>query len=678
MIKMRNKIKGWSGGGWTFSIRDVMEIIGADKADVPNAFMDKLDLPLDEICHDKLRKDIAGNILLFDVFPRKGNRIRFENYSKQGNIFIVSSDEYYSENGDRIPTIIVKDAYDAYCALGKYIKKSFPMPTIGITGSVGKTTTSMLLELIFAEKYNVYSGGPGGKNYNVPVEMVYQMIKRYSSQYNVHLQECGGGRSNLVKEAAELLDVDAFGITKISKTHHIDKYKDTDDLIADKTSFDRIHKSSAFGVVNADDEVLADYPFSCPIITYGIDNKEADYIGDNIRQNGEFLEFDILHGGDRHRFSINIVGKHNVYNALMAYALAKQFGISDEQIQIGFSKYRSGRIRQNICKVAGRILYIDCFNVCSDSIKACVDTLREITPGDGGRRIAVLGGENALGTTSYDVNFKTGTELSDSDIDHFVFFGPKEPTTLERLNYYGNGKALYDGASTVLPNEKIQWIDDLKKLAAFLSNESKIGDVILFKGIYRLPMFAAIDMAFGTNYLIYNVNFKGKNVKDEHYFGSYYQEIDGINLIKPLIKELHLPDTISGKSVVRIGKNVFKGKTNLELVTIGNKCKTIGEGCFRDCTNIRKIVIPKSLVYIEKEAFSGCEKIETINLESIKHISEKAFENCRSLDKIYLSNQCGTIEKDAFIGCPNLTVYAPANSYAQKYALENHIDFVET
>ena len=89
MIKMRNKIKGWSGGGWTFSIRDVMEIIGADKADVPNAFMDKLDLPLDEICHDKLRKDIAGNILLFDVFPRKGNRIRFENYSKQGNIFIV-------------------------------------------------------------------------------------------------------------------------------------------------------------------------------------------------------------------------------------------------------------------------------------------------------------------------------------------------------------------------------------------------------------------------------------------------------------------------------------------------------------------------------------------------------------------------------------------------------------
>ena len=161
-------------------------------------------------------------------------------------------------------------------------------------------------------------------------------------------------------------------------------------------------------------------------------------------------------------------------------------------------------------------------------------------------------------------------------------------------------------------------------------------------------------------------------------FGSYYQEIDGINLIKPLVKELHLPDTISGKSVVRIGKNVFKGKTNLELVTIGNKCKTIGEGCFRDCTNIRKIVIPKSLVYIEKEAFSGCEKIETINLESIKHISEKAFENCRSLDKIYLSDQCGTIEKDAFIGCPNLTVYAPANSYAQKYALENHIDFVET
>ncbi len=304
----------------------------------------------------------------------------------------------------------------------------------------------MLLEYVFAEKYKTYVGGSGGKNYNTHYAMVWQMLSRYSPEYDVHIQECGAGRSRLITEAAQMLNVDTFGITKISKTHHMDAYKDVEDLISDKTSFDRIHKPGAFGVINADDEVLKSYPFQSKIITYGITNDKADYIGTNIVQNGDMLEFDIEHEGNKSHFAINIVGKHNVSNALMVYVIAKQYGISDDQIRAGFSKYRSIGIRQNVREVAGRIFYIDCFNVCSDSIKSCLATLKEINIDGNGKRIAVLGGENALGDMSDTINYKTGTEITDEGIDRFIFLGPREPASRSALNYYGNGRALYEGA----------------------------------------------------------------------------------------------------------------------------------------------------------------------------------------------------------------------------------------
>ena len=119
-----------------------------------------------------------------------------------------------------------------------------------------------------------------------------------------------------------------------------------------------------------------------------------------------------------------------------------------------------------------------------------------------------------------------------------------------------------------VPEEKLTFVDDLKVLSRILSDETNIGDVVLLKGIFRLPMFAALDMAFGTNYIVYNVNFAGEKEKDEHYFGNYYKEIDGVNLIKPLEKELYIPDDINGKPVVRIGKNVFKNNSNIEKVVM--------------------------------------------------------------------------------------------------------------
>lgn len=664
----------------TFTLEDIIEIIGGiEKKDIPNIWRKKLQITLDKICYDKLRGD-GKNSIVFDVWPKSTNRLRFEKYINNG-VIIISNRVYYSANNP-LPSIWVPDAQEAYYKIGKYIKKTFPMPTIGITGSVGKTTTLMLCELVFAEKFKTYVGGPGGKNYNIPVEMVYQMINRYSPEYEIHIQECGGGRSNLVREAAELLQVDAFGITKISKTHHIDKYKDVEDLIADKTSFDRVKKDNAFGVINIDDGVLNSYSFESKIYTYGINNLDADYVGKNIVQKGERLEFDIecrneLAKNTVKRFSLDIIGTHNVYNALMVYVLAKQYGISDEQIQSGFSKYKSGKIRQNVRTVAGRILYIDCFNVCSDSIKSSIEALKNINiNGNDSKKIAILGGENALGDKTHEINYKTGTEISDEGIDRFIFFGPKETHDQDILNYYGNGKALYEGAKSVLPDGKISYIDDLKELAKILIEETKRGDVILFKGIFRLPMFAAIDMAFGTNYTIYDVNFIGKSIKNHNYFGSYYKEIEGVNLIKPLEKELYLPGFINGKPVVRIGKSVFQGRKKIEYVTIGENCKTIGEKCFLGCENIRKINIPHTLVNIEENAFEGCRNIKEIDLRSILHISKEAFKNCIKLERVYLDDKCGTIEENAFEGCSNLTIYAPKNSYAHEYARRNDIGFV--
>ncbi len=665
---MKNDIYNvWNGKKFVFTLGKICEILGTE---LPEVWKKSENREIKHFGYKTIIEKANDNGILFDAKPQKSRTPSIIEAAGRG-VFIVSNKEYIDSDGNPVPTIKA-DGRDAWIALGKYIKEVFPMPTIGITGSVGKTTTTMFADCVFSEKFNVFVSGRNGKNWNGPRTIVQQMIRRYGPEYDIHIQECGGGSPNLIEGLAEMLTVDAFGITTIDTFHHIDAYKTADNIIADKTSFDKHANPDAICVVNLDDEILRKYPFKCRKVTFAVNDKTADYVGRNIIQNGAYLEFDVDDHKKLVHISIEIAGTHNVYNALMVFAFAREFGLTDEQIVKGFAQYSSSSIRQSIKNISGRKMYIDCFNVCSESIKSCCTTLQGFDLAKGAKKIAVIGGENALGDSSYTVNYDTGASLGEyNDIDEFYFIGPKEPATAFSYNYYGNGKAVYEGAKTTLPEEKLHFVDDLGELADIIKDRSKPGDAILFKGIFRLPLFAAIDRAFGTSYVINNANFKGDEISSGSFTGTFYPEIDGINItkFKGKYSNLTIPGQLGDKRLSRIDGKAFSGKLKLEELTIEEGILTIGERAFSECKHLKRVTVPKSVIRIENNAFSDCYDLEEIELLGAEDIGPKAFKNCKNLKRVILSESCNSIADDAFDGCnEGLVIVAPKKSYAEEYA----------
>lgn len=665
----------WNGEEFQFTLNKIAAISGGI-IEVPPCFQQIADEPIAVISSYRITPN-----------PEKGLNVRFlpqynqSNYAKyvseaENGVVIISHKELVDTEGNRLPMILlptIRDVQNVLLSLGAYIKKVFPMPTIALTGSVGKTTTTLFMESIFRQRNRVFVSG---RNLNISEAIIERMFEGFGPDYDFHIQETGGGGPGVVENSAKFLTPDAFALLNVYP-HHVDKYKTLDGIFQDKSSLDRHAKSNAFGVINIDDDTLREQKYNHRIVTCGITHKEADYVAENIRQDGVYLRMDIVHNGISVPIQINIPGVHNAYNAVIAFAMAKEWGLTDQEIQDGFSSYRSVGIRQNLCEIAGRTMYIDCFNIAVDSIRSCMATLDSLEPKPGCRRIAVLGGENALGENSFPVNYSVGLEMAQYRADEFIFVGLPESEPPEVVNRHGDGRSVFEGARRVVRDRPVTFFEDLGLLADKLMRETKPGDVILFKGIFRLPLFAAIDRAFGTSILLSEPLFAKQLWTSKSFSAHYYKEINGANIIrcKCLDSEIEIPDTIIGKPVYRVGANVFKNRESLNNIKFGKSLQNLGTQSFMGCAGLTALTIPKNVIYIEAKAFADCTGLKDVHLKGVLHVEREAFAGCKNLKTVSFTDSCQTIENDVFAGCPKVKIIAPKGSVAHRYALEHGIKF---
>ena len=671
---MENQMQGLL----SFTLRELSEVI---KGGITEEYLPFADETIDIFDFNTAHKNTINQVanegkhaVVFDIWMAPGSLARQAQYAELG-VWVVSSRKTLDNSKALKPAIIVDNANEALIKLGQYIIDDFDLPLIAVTGAVGKTTTTMLLESVFKERHKVFvSGG----NRNIPISFVKQMIMRYKDGYDFHIQECGAGRSKLVEDSARVLRPKGFGITKISLTHHLSGYVDSQDLINDKVSFDRFAKSDAYGVINFDDEILSTYDFKHRIISYAVENENADYVARNIVQNGDYLEFDIDNHETTVPVRVQIIGKHNAYNILMTYIFAKEEGFSDEEIQKGLSNYKSEGIRQSVEQVAGRKVYIDCFNVCADSIISSMTALNEMDLEDGAKKLAVLAGENALGERTYEINYDTGKKLDVfTDVDELIFVGPEEPATLQEVNHKGNGRSLYEGARAVIHDRPLTFTTSLFELAEMLREKTQPGDAILLKGIFRQPLFAALDIAFGTSYLVRNANFGPERMIFEAGTIDYYPELGGANFRKSTEegKRKHIPGRIGEYDIIRYQRESVSSDSI--SVVINPPIRTIGRWGFRGFKKLRYIEMPDTVRMIENGAFSGCSSLESAILAKTETIQARAFRACVNLAYVELGNECVQIADDAFMECSNkLTICAPEGSYAQEFAEKHEIRFM--
>lgn len=164
---------------------------------------------------------------------------------------------------------------------------------------------------------------------------------------------------------------------------------------------------------------------------------------------------------------------------------------------------------------------------------------------------------------------------------------------------------------------------------------------------------------------------------------TYKKLTDGtlaINKYKGNSEEVVVPTQIGNATVSKINDDAFKGNAFIRNVLIPESVRSIGVWVFENCSNLECVNVPQGVSEINWGTFSGCSKLKTLVLpDSIIQIDYEAFDSCTSLELLYIPASTVEIRSGVFPSirnCPNLTIHAPAGSYAETYAKENNIPFV--
>ena len=295
------------------------------------------------------------------------------------------------------------------------------LKVIGITGSYGKTSSKNILSDILNVKYNAL---PSPKNFNTPYGLIITVNNHLDKFDDILIAEMGAYKIGEIQELCDLVKPKYGILTKIG-TAHLEIFGSQENIRKGKFELIESLPSDGIGVLNADDELQVSYKLKndCKIIWIGIDNKDADVRAKNIKTSNSGTTFDVEFKNDKKKytFTTKLLGYANIYNILASLALAKEFGLSVEEMKKAVLNVKSVEHRLELKPSVGNITYIDdAYNSNPVGSKMALEVIKTMP----GKRIIVTPGMIELGDMSYELNKKFGTYMKDS-VDEVILVGKK-------------------------------------------------------------------------------------------------------------------------------------------------------------------------------------------------------------------------------------------------------------
>ena len=333
---------------------------------------------------------------------------------------------------------------------------------IAVSGTHGKTTTtSMVTEILLAADLD-------------PTVLVGGML----SSIGGNLRD--GGRDYLVTEACEycrsfLKFSPTLSIILNVEEDHLDYFKDINDIIECFSDFASLIPDDGAVVVNFDDEeaIKSVEGLSKKVISFGIDNKEADYRAENISYSAEGCGiFDVIRNGEKiMNVELSVPGEHNIKNALSAIAAAEFLGISYQDIKKGLSAFcGTGRRFERKGKVKDAYL-IDDYAHHPTEIKATLGAAQNV----GNGRVFCI-----FQPHTYTRSYKLKDEFAQSfKLCHEVIFADIYAAR-EKDTGLISSKDLADAVNGVSSNAK--YLGDFDSICEYIKKEMKPDDVIITMG----------------------------------------------------------------------------------------------------------------------------------------------------------------------------------------------------
>ena len=366
-----------------------------------------------------------------------------------------------AEAAGEYPYILVKSTNDALLKIAGFYRRQLAIPVVGITGSVGKTSTKEVIASVLSVKYKTLKTD-GNFNNNIGLPLT---IFRLKDDDEIAVLEMGISHFGEMTELAGTAAPDTMVITNIG-TCHLEFLKDRDGVFRAKTEcFDYVALDGTV-VLNGDDDKLRqvkDVHGRAPVF-YGMDPSLRVY-AENVKSLGFDGSSCTINIDDRaFDVTIPIPGEHMVMNALAGAAVGSLYGLEDEEIRQGIENLKALPGRFNIIKGQHFRIIDDCYNANPMSMKASLGILG----GEKGRRVAILGDMGELGADEAALHREVGDYAGTLGLDEYIIVGKLSQNIAEGIKASGN-------------EDRIRSFASVEALLPELPGLLKEGDTVLVK-----------------------------------------------------------------------------------------------------------------------------------------------------------------------------------------------------
>ena len=366
------------------------------------------------------------------------------------------------------PAIYVEDPRIALGQIAREELKRIGCKKVGVTGSVGKSTTKEMISTVLERTYRV-SKTPANHNNDIGMPMA---VLSMPLDTEVAVLEMGMNHFREIAYLSEIAKPDVAVIINVG-TMHIEFLGSREGIRKAKMEIVEGMAPEGRLLLNGDNDLLRnldEIPVQ-PITYFGTDNGCGIW-ADNISQ-GETLRFTVHAGEEEIPVKMNLEGSHFVSDALAAVAVGLQLHVPGEEIAGALYSFRNMAGRQEIYEKNGFTIIQDCYNAGPESMEAALNVLS----GRKGRKIAVLGDMLELGDCADPEHFKLG-KIAAEKADLVFAYGP-------------HAQKVVDGARA--QGKAVLAFDDHGSLAQELKKSARSGDVILFKGSRGMHMEISLD-----------------------------------------------------------------------------------------------------------------------------------------------------------------------------------------
>ncbi len=321
--------------------------------------------------------------------------------------------------------IFCKDTEQGFMDISGWYRDQFDVKVVGITGSVGKTTTKEMIAAVLESKFNTLKTEG---NFNNRVGMPKTLFN-LNEEHECAVIEMGmnqfGEISDLTRRAKPAVAV----ITNIG-VQHIEFLGSREGILKAKME---IREGMAEGsplILCGDDDLLSTFEDErFRIVRYGIDNKDCPITAEEVQESTEATTFLLCAGGKKMPARIPTFGRHNVLNALAAYAVGKEFGMEDEDIIAALNNYVPSGMRQRLVDFKGMTVVEDCYNCGPDSLKAAITAFGSMKVE--GSKIMILGDMLELGDFAEQLHYECGKLAGEKGIDALFCCGELSKATFK-------------------------------------------------------------------------------------------------------------------------------------------------------------------------------------------------------------------------------------------------------